>query len=286
MDKIIKESQETCDFCRAENFTVSHGERERVDDDVDVDDDVEAEETWGRVKTPYCITGANMFRLSGPNNGLVLSRTHHLLELGPQELEGMMNCCRTWYSKVHQSDPSLVAPMMLWDTLGHSGASQIHPHIQLWLGRDYEGQFNLLERHARDYRQKHGSNYYQDLVELHTRLGLAVTHGQATALVPLTSHKDHEVMIVSREVGPDFLHLFTRVMEMYNEKLGVFCRSLGMRWPRLDRRSGLAILRVGSRGACDSQISDVSSLELYGVFNVNVEPLHTINTLRAVLEHA
>ena len=268
MDKIIKESQETCDFCRAENFT--------------------AEETWGRVETPHCITGANMFRLSGPNNGLVLSRTHHLLELGPQELEGMMSCCRTWYSKVHQSDPSLVAPMMLWDTLGHSGASQIHPHIQLWLGRDYEGQFNLLERHARDYRQKHGSNYYQDLVELHSRLGLAVTHGQATALVPLTSHKDHEVMIISREVGPDFLFLFSRVMQMYNEKLAVYCRSLGMMWPRLvsSEPAMPAVLRVGSRGACDSQISDVSSLELYGVYSVNVEPLTTINTLKLLIRES
>ena len=224
-----------------------------------------------------------MFRLSGPNNGLVLSRRHHLLDLGQEELEGLLSCCRTWYSKVHQSDPRLVAPMMIWDTLGHSGASQIHPHIQVWLGRDYEGQFSLLERHARDYRERHGKDYYQDMVELHTRLGLAITHGEATALVPLTSHKDHEVMIISREVGPDFLHLFTRLMKMYNEEIGVFCRSLGMRWPRLDGSSSLAILRVGSRGACHSQISDVSSLELYGVFSVNVEPLTTINTLKLLI---
>ena len=247
---------------------------------------VQAEELWGRIDSPYCVSAANMFRLSGPNNGLILSRKHHILDLGEEELVGLMNCCRAWYSAVHQSDPSLVAPMMVWDTLGHSGASQVHPHIQTWLGRHYEGQFSLLERQARDYRAHHGADYYHDLVQLHSSLGLAVTHGEATALVPLTSHKDHEIMIISREVGPDFLFLFTRVMEMYNEKLGVFCRSLGMMWPRLDKRSGLAILRVGSRGACHSQISDVSSLELYGVFNVNVEPVHTINTLRAVLEQA
>ena len=176
---------------------------------------------------------------------------------------------------------------MVWDSLGHSGASQVHPHIQTWLGRDYEGQFSLLERQALDYRARHGagSDYFQDLVELHTSLGLAVSHGQATALVPLTSHKDHEIMIVSREVGPDFLFLFSRVMQMYNEKLAVYCRSLGMMWPRLvsSEPAMPAVLRVGSRGACDSQISDVSSLELYGVYSVNVEPLTTINTLKLLI---
>ena len=231
-----------------------------------------------------------MFRLSGPNNGLILSRRHHILDLGEEELVGLVSCCRAWYDKVHQEEPALVAPMMVWDTLGHSGASQIHPHIQTWLGRDYEGQFSLLERAARQYQAQHGAeaDYFQDLVSLHTRLGLAVSHGEATALVPLTSHKDHEIMIVSREVGPDFLFLFSRVMQMYNEKLAVYCRSLGMMWPRLtgSQPAVPAVLRVGSRGACDSQVSDTSSLELYGVFSVNVEPLTTINTLKTLIRES
>ena len=37
---------------------------------------------WGRIDSPHCVTAANMFRLSGPNNGLILSRKHHILELG------------------------------------------------------------------------------------------------------------------------------------------------------------------------------------------------------------
>ena len=43
---------------------------------------LQAEETWGRIRTGSCITAANMFKVSGPNNGLVISRTHHILELG------------------------------------------------------------------------------------------------------------------------------------------------------------------------------------------------------------
>ena len=41
---------------------------------------------------------------------------------------------------------------------------------------------------------------------------------------------------------------------------------------------GIAVLcvRVGSRGACDSPVSDVSSLELYCIYSVNSDPVTTI----------
>ena len=44
-----------------------------------------------------------------------------------------------------------------------------------------------------------------------------------------------------------------------------------------------ALVRLGSRGSCQASLSDVSSLELYGVYSVNVDPVDTIRGLRAVL---
>jgi len=267
VDKIIEESKASCDLCKAENFT--------------------AEETWGRIRTPTCITAANMFKVSGPNNGLVISKTHHLLELGHNELKDMLNCAKLWFGKVHQQDRSLVFPMMVWDTLPHSGASQIHPHMQIWLGRDYEGQFKSMLRDANEYVAKYGGNYWEEMAEAHVGLGLGVVEGGAVAIIPLTSHKDHEVMIVAKEVNKDFIFLLSAVMEMYNEKLGVFCRSMGMAFPpitsRLPEASLPAVLRVGSRGSCSSPVSDASSLDLYGVFSVNVDPLQTVANLKTVI---
>ena len=48
---------------------------------------------------------------------------------------------------------------------------------------------------------------------------------------------------------------------------------------------GIAVLcvRVGSRGACDSPVSDVSSLELYYIYSVNSDPVTTITNLQRVL---
>ena len=68
--------------------------------------------------------------------------------------------------------------------------------------------------------------------------------------------------------------------------LGVYCRSLGMSWPPLSPNTssstleGSTILRIGSRGDCSSVASDVSALELYSFYVINVNPLHTIKSLK------
>lgn len=267
VDKIIEESKASCDLCRAENMT--------------------AEETWGRIKTSQCITAANMFKISGPNNGLVISRTHDLLAIGPEELKDLLHCTKLWFTKVHKQDSKLMFPMLVWDALPHAGASQVHPHLQVWLGHDYEGQFKSMLRDANSYATEFGGNYWEDLAKVHVALGLGVVEGGAVAIIPLTSHKDHEVMIIAKDVNKDFLFLLSAVMEMYNEKLGVFCRSMGMAFPplisRIPEETLPAVLRVGSRGSCSSSVSDASSLDLYGVFSVNADPVQTISALKAVI---
>ena len=38
-------------------------------------------EPWGRIETDYCISAANMFRISGPNNGILIAKKHNVLDL-------------------------------------------------------------------------------------------------------------------------------------------------------------------------------------------------------------
>lgn len=47
--------------------------------------------------------------------------------------------------------------------------------------------------------------------------------------------------------------------------------------------SAVLCVRVGSRGACDSPVADVSSLELYSIYSVNSDPVTTITNLKRVL---
>jgi len=135
VQKLISESQEGCDFCKYSNLT--------------------AKEKWGRVETPFCVTAANMFRLSGPSNGVIIARKHSVLDLNDDDFAGQLECARLWFEAVREQDPSLEAGMMIADSLGKSGASQIHPHMQTWMGKQFEGQFASLYRQADRYREQY-----------------------------------------------------------------------------------------------------------------------------------
>ena len=91
-------------------------------------------------------------------------------------------------------------------------------------------------------------------------------------------------MVISPTVDRNFISLVADIMAMYNE-LGVYCRSLSMAWPPLGAMSPPrpAVLRLGSRGSCHSAINDVSSLELYSIYSVNMDPVTTINNFKQKL---
>ena len=120
------------------------------------------------------------------------------------------------------------------------------------------------------------------MTSLHTSLGLGFSIGGVSVMSPLTSHKEHEVMVVSDKMDADFIKVWTGIMRMYNIKLELWCRSLGMSWPMSGSQP--YILRIGSRGACHSPVSDVSSLEMYSVYSVNTDPVTTIDILKTVLK--
>ena len=160
----------------------------------------------------------------------------------------------------------------------------MHPHLQVWLGEQYEGQFGQHQHASDQYHRDTGHDYWSHLLSVHMELGLGVRVGEVSVIAPLTSHKDYELMMISDKVDQDFITVFTVIMNMFSGVLGLYCRSMSMSWPSLDPGvSGPAVLRVGSRGSCVSDINDVSSLELYSVFSVNVDPVTTINTLKQTL---
>ena len=117
----------------------------------------------------HCITAANLFKVTGPHNGLVLARSHSLLELGPHQLAGLWHCCLAWFNTTHHHHPHLASPMLIWDTLDKAGASQVHPHLQVWLGSHYEGEFERWVESAARHQSDTGRDYWADMVEAHDR---------------------------------------------------------------------------------------------------------------------
>lgn len=101
-------------------------------------------------------------------------------------------------------------------------------------------------------------------------------------------------MILAPQVDDTFATLIYTILEGYKNNLGVYCFSAGGAYPFLGDQTrnldaylqpGLpAIFRSGSRGLCTSVSSDVSSLELYTVNNINSDISVTLNALKKSIE--
>ncbi|OXA59155.1 hypothetical protein Fcan01_04224 [Folsomia candida] len=256
-------TQSTCDFCQYKDHT--------------------AEDVFGRIDNKYSASASNTFKLA-KFHGLFFPKTHHPVNISFQALLDLfVNTSQQWY------------PSILWDVLPHAGASQVHPHVHGLLGvHQYSGAFEKLHAISQEYYAKHHRSYWTDLIKVHDALGLVVRFGDAVAMVPLFSRKDHEYMILAPQVDDTFATLIYTILEGYKNNLGVYCFSAGGAYPFLGDQTrnldaylqpGLpAIFRSGSRGLCTSVSSDVSSLELYTVNNINSDISVTLNALKKSIE--
>ena len=123
----------------------------------------------------------------------------------------------------------------------------------------------------------------------------------SSILVPLTSRKDHEFLVVYRGHSPYVLgNILHTIIKTYTEHLSVLCWNMGVAWPPIHTQPGGGsiweprppqakeltrpiLLRIGSRGDCTSLRSDVSTRELYIFYGLNVDPYSSIQKLKHVI---
>ncbi len=48
----------------------------------------------------------------------------------------MMQTALQWFERAHAVDPDSRFPHLMWDLLPKASASQIHPHAQVFIGKD------------------------------------------------------------------------------------------------------------------------------------------------------
>ena len=69
---------------------------------------------------------------------------------------------------------------MIWDTLAHSGASQIHTHMHGFLGKNNPlGQFRAYKEARQGYAVAYpGAHLTQDYINVHIAIGLGTRLGK------------------------------------------------------------------------------------------------------------
>ncbi|KAG8225688.1 hypothetical protein J437_LFUL001720 [Ladona fulva] len=254
VNKLSSSTRESCDFCNYETMT--------------------SKDFFDRIEGKYSVTAANAFKLD-KWHGLIITREHNPANITEDVLLDMFNTTLMWFKLVNIIDKSSKFPNILWDSLPHAGASQLHPHVHVILDpMQYYGILDEQLSAASEYYEKTGNNYWEDIIEIHHALGLAKIFGNSVAMTPLTSRKDNEVILLSNSPSVDFFRLLYFVIRTYYEQFRIYCFSSGMALPVIDgsvANNLPAFIRIATRGDCS------------GAYNVNVDLYWVISNLTKIV---
>lgn len=252
-------------------------------------EDIFAEGLPGRVRGKYCITASNIAKYDG-YHGLVIFDEHNPLEISSERVRDYIDTALRWAKRAHNADGSAKYFFLMWNCLWKGGASIVHGHMQVALGRGmHYARVEHWRRQALLYRLAHGENYFDDLYRVHEALGLATTIGETRAVVSLTPVKEKEILLISptcwidnddcKEALGSILQTYTGAMGVQSFNLALYQRPIDV--AEEDWDGFPAVVRLVDRGDLNVRTTDVGCMELYGSSVITTDPFDVIDAIRS-----
>ncbi|HEY8477161.1 MAG TPA: hypothetical protein VIN09_09890 [Chloroflexota bacterium] len=242
------------------------------------------EDVFGRVRGVRSVTASNVAKYD-VHHGVVIFDEHDPLALTREGFVDALAVGRRWAEEVMRLDPQARYYFFMWNALWKSGASIVHGHAQVAVTRDmHYARVELLRRCGAAYRERYGTNYFDDLLDAHASLGLAVARGNARIMASLTPIKEKEVWVVASSFGEDLVSAAYDVLERFIHRLGVVAFNLALYLPPWgpapeDWTGFPAIVRLVDRGSALSRTNDIGAMELYASSVVASDPFEVMAAL-------
>jgi hypothetical protein len=151
---------------------------------------------FGRIRGQFCVTASNVAKCDGWH-GLVIFDEPHPLRFDQPQLRDYLDIAWRWIIAANARDSEAIYPLITWNCLPKSGATQMHGHMQVFLGRGmHYVRAELWRRAAQSYRADDGAGYFGDLFGIHQALGLALPCAMR-AFVHLTPLRSREVVVLT-----------------------------------------------------------------------------------------
>jgi hypothetical protein len=243
------------------------------------------EDVFGRVRGRLSISASNVAKSDGLH-GLIIFDEHDPLALSEPAVLDYFNVALKWAKEAHNVDRSARYFFMLWNCLWKAGASIVHGHAQMTLSKGmHYPRIEGWRRAGQLYRLGYGANYFQDLISVHTALGLARPAGSAQILVNLAPIKEKELLVIGERPDADFCRAVYLALDALLRRLGTRSFSLALYWRPLDGVeedwSGFpTIARIVDRGDPFSRTADIGAMELYAASVVSADPFAVAAALR------
>ncbi len=243
------------------------------------------EDVFGRVQGKYCVTASNVAKIDG-FHGLVVFNEHHPLRFDAERLFDYFETGLKWARRAHSTDKSARYVYLLWNCLWRSGASIVHGHFQVTLGRGmHYARVEDVRRAALLYRIGHGTNYWDDLYAVHESLGLATQVGDVRVLAHLTPTKEREVILMAERPTEQLINTTHNALRCLIDDFSVQSFNLAFWMRPIDSVpedwSGFpTMIRIIDRGPLDNRTSDIGTMELYGSSVISSDPFDLAQVLK------
>jgi hypothetical protein len=241
-------------------------------------------DVFGRVEGKQCLTASNVAKIDG-FHGLVVFDQHNPLAFDAAAVKDYIDTALAWARKAHCEDKAARYFFLMWNCLWRSGASILHGHAQMTLGRGiHYARIEHLRRAALLYRIGHGVNYFDDLCAVHKSLGLAVEYKGVHMLAYLTPIKEKEVLLISERLDDDLKYAIYKVLRCFVDALDVTSFNLAVCMRPIDSvpedwRGFPVVVRVVDRGDPGVQASDIGAMDLYGSSVISSNPFEVTTAL-------
>ncbi len=246
------------------------------------------EDTFGRVESEWCVTASNIAKFDG-FHGLVIFKEKHPLRFTREQIHDYLNTGERWAALAHRSDPAAKYYFFLWNCLWRAGASLLHGHAQVLLGRDmHYAAVEHQRRAALLFEATHRENYFDALYTAHELVGAAFQSDGVRVLANLAPVKEHEVILMADEMNDALRDRIYDVLACFRDRLGVRSFNMVLYRPPLapaqESWDGFPIIaRIVDRGDPAIRTNDFGGLELYAARVIASDPLQLAQTLRDAL---
>jgi len=242
-------------------------------------------DVFGRIKGNHSITASNVAKYDC-FHGLVIFDRHNPLAFGLEEVKDYFDTALAWARQAHQTDPEACYFFLMWNCLWKSGASIIHGHLQMTLTKGmHYAKVEALRQAALSYRERFGSNYFDDLYRVHEALGLGWEEKGVRYLAYITPVKEKETLLMAWDLADPLKEAAYRVLRAFIDKLGVKSFNLALYMPPLaptpeDWEGFPCLIRIVDRGDPSSKTADFGAMELYAASVISDDPFRVAEALR------
>jgi hypothetical protein len=262
------------------------GELQRANDDpLDNPLSETPADVFGRIEGQYCVTSSNIAKFDGLH-GLIVFKEKNPLRFSREHLHDYMETGLRWARRAREEDPHAKYYLFIWNCLWRAGASLLHGHAQVLLGRDmHYPKVEYLRRAAMFYQGQYRMDYFEDLYRVHHSVGAAFEWNGVKVLANLTPIKENETLLMAPALSDALIDALYGVLSCYRDRMGVTSFNVAVYMPPIAETEEYwggfpVVIRTVDRGDPMTRAADIGAMELYAASVLSSDPFHLIECLK------